>query len=168
MAKTHLFIISFLGLFSISPFSCAVDYLPSIVDVLLSDKVPATQSPTQPQIQNVYIAQTHVHQVDDDYFSLTGNRDALLKVQVVAGQQQAAPPVTVTLELEGETTTLNLLGPEILPPQFNASLGAVQHKFIDDFEVSAPTALSLTMLDIHFFRQINTGDYPDGWQQELA
>ncbi len=24
------------------------------------------------------------------------------------------------------------------------------------------------MLDIHFFRQINTGDYPDGWQQELA
>jgi len=116
MAKTHLFIISFLGLFSISPFSCAVDYLPSIVDVLLSDKVPATQSPTQPQIQN-------------DYFSLTGNRDALLKVQVVAGQQQAAPPVTVTLELEGETTTLNLLGPEILPPQFNASLGAVQHKF---------------------------------------
>ncbi|MBW8016701.1 MAG: hypothetical protein FVQ82_10975 [Planctomycetes bacterium] len=42
-------------------------------------------------IAGVYLAQTHVLEPDDSLFKLVGNRDALLKVQVVAPPGTAVP-----------------------------------------------------------------------------
>ncbi|MGL4421599.1 MAG: M66 family metalloprotease, partial [Gemmataceae bacterium] len=145
-------------------------------------------------IEGVFLAQTHVMKPDQPYFRLTGNRDTLLKVHVVAPNGDKAPPVTATLKVGGETTTLTLKGPETLPKTLPSEPGVVQHRLDDSFTVlipakwvrkglqvevaageakvqhaiavGAPTIIPIQMFDMHYFGK-GSGDYPQGFFKEL-
>lgn len=145
-------------------------------------------------IAGVYLAQTHVLRPDDPLFKLVGNRPTLLKVQVVAPNGTAVPPVTAVLSVDSETTTLTLDGPDTLPGNFEAEIGKVEHRYDDSFttlipaewilpglnisvtagtatvnhdiKVGAPTELKMKMFDIHYFG-LGTNDYPAGAFDEL-
>jgi hypothetical protein len=146
-------------------------------------------------INAVYFAQTHVLKPDNPYFGLVGNRPALIKAHVVDPGTPAAPPVTATLSLGGQTLVLPLTGPATLPAAVPDGLGVVQHAYGDSFtaimpaawvkpglrvnvtagpasvdftnlKIGAPTKVIMRMFDIHYFGQ-TTGDYPAGWKEEL-
>ncbi len=150
------------------------------------------------EVAEVFFAQTHVMRQLDPGFKLIGGRDTLLKVQVVAPgpSSVASPAVSATLTLKGQTTTLALQGPGVLPPSFNATFGQVQHTASDSFMamlpgawispglsitlevagkrlplppivVGAPTELVWTMLDLHLFGPSTISEYTPGWNQEF-
>ncbi|MDX1679994.1 MAG: M66 family metalloprotease [Akkermansiaceae bacterium] len=148
-----------------------------------------------PQIDAVYVAQTHMHKTDHPYFRLVAQRDAHIKVHVVDPAMSAAPEVKATLNLNGKLTEIPLTGPATLPASIPDGPGVVEHTASNSFtgtipaalvqrgltlsvtagsastdlgvlNVGAPTKVIMTMLDVHYFTQ-TTGDYPDGWQQEL-
>jgi len=145
-------------------------------------------------IEHVYTAQTHVLPIDTDVMKLVADRPALLKAQVTAPQGIAAPPVTAVLSLGERQMTMPLGGPSVLPTEFNAALGVVEHSMVDSFTglipaqwvqpglhvtvraadehreydvaVGAPTRVVMSMFDVHYF-QLSPGDYPAGWKEEL-
>lgn len=149
---------------------------------------------TDIRIEAVYLAQTHVMKPDQPYFRLTGNRDALLKVQVVSASGAAAPPVQALVRSKSEAVMLTLQGPATLPKSFTPEPGVVQHRLDDSFTaliparlvrpglsvevragsqtvrhelaVGAPTVVKMKMFDIHYFGKKGT-DYPEGFFQEL-
>lgn len=143
----------------------------------------------------VFFAQTHVLRPSDPYFGLVSDRPALIKAHLTSESGEAAPEVTATLTLNGETTTLDLVGPTILPPYADLSPGKVVHSFDDSFTklipkewiqpglevtiqagdqqvyfgnllIGAPNRIPMTMIDAHFFSE-GTGDHPDGWQEDM-
>jgi Peptidase M66 len=145
-------------------------------------------------ISVVFLAQTHVMQPDQPYFKLTGNRDALLKVQVVSRSAEAAPPVVATVVSGGETNQFALVGPATLPGSFNSQPGQVKHSFGDSFttmiparlvrsgmkilvsvasqkweheiKVGAPTMIHMKMFDVHYFGR-GAANYPTNMFREL-
>ncbi|MHC4742674.1 MAG: M66 family metalloprotease, partial [Planctomycetota bacterium] len=145
-------------------------------------------------IAGVYLAQTHVLEPDDPLFKLVGNRPALLKVQVLAPEGTAVPPITAFLSVGRATTTLTLDGPDTLQDTFKAAPGLVEHRYDDSFttlipaewvrpglrvrvaagsatvyydiKVGAPTELKMKMFDIHYFG-LGSSDYPAGALDEL-
>jgi hypothetical protein len=146
-------------------------------------------------IDAVYFAQTHVLKPDNPKFGLVGNRDALIKAHVVDLGTPAAPPVSATLTLGGQTLVLPMTGPATLPASIADGLGVVQHSSANSFtavipaewvkpglavnvtagaatvnfanlKIGAPTKVIMRMFDIHYFGQ-TTGDYPAGWKEEL-
>jgi hypothetical protein len=149
---------------------------------------------TEPIIVKVYLAQTHVLRPDDALFKLVGNRDTLLKVQVLGPNGTAAPPVTALLTVDSDTTTLTLDGPGTLVDSFQAALGQVEHRHDDSFttlipavwirpglnievtagsdtathdiKVGAPTEIKMKMFDVHYFGW-GDRDYSAGIFEEL-
>ncbi|WP_144392970.1 sialate O-acetylesterase [Pleionea sediminis] len=147
------------------------------------------------KIEAVYLAQTHVLPPEAPLFKLVGNRDALLKVQVIDPNEVASPDVTVNLQLGDQFDSLTLDGPTLLPSTFNGEKGQVEHSFDDSFtvvipaqwispglsievvaaeqraeydlNVGAPTDIKMKMFDIHYFGQ-GDSDYPAGTFAELA
>lgn len=130
-------------------------------------------------IDEVYFAQTHVHTTQDTFFLLTGNRDVLLKVHVLAPENPASPKVEAEISVGGSSQTITLSGPDKLPATFEKEFGKVVHTFEDCFtgiipkemvrpglevtintqdsqvtkqaRVSAPNPMILKMFDVHFF-----------------
>jgi len=91
------------------------------------------------EIAEVYLAQTHVQKPDDALFKLVGNRNALLKVQVIAPDGMAASPVTAEVSSAGgQSTTLTLTGPGTLADSFDSYPGTVDHRYDDSFTVVIP------------------------------
>ncbi len=146
-------------------------------------------------IEAVFFAQTHVQKPDSPWFKLVGNRDALIKVHVVSPTPASAPPVTAWLSLRGVETNLSLRGPATLPPTTPLEPGVVEHRFDNCFTamipkewvqrglqvrvsageaqvaftnlaVGAPTVVTMTMFDIHYFAHEDI-DYAKGWEREL-
>ncbi len=145
-------------------------------------------------IAGVYLAQTHVLEPDDPLFKLVGNRPALLKVQVIAPNGTAVPPVKAVLSVGRATTTLTLDGPDTLQDTFKVAPGLVQHRYDDSFttlipaewirprlniavtagsvtvdhdiKVGAPTEVKMKMFDVHYFG-LGNRDYPAGAFDEL-
>ncbi|MCU0663523.1 MAG: M66 family metalloprotease [Myxococcota bacterium] len=147
-------------------------------------------------IDAVFFAQTHVQQPDHEYFTLVGNRETLIKAHVVAPEKPKAPAVKAILALNDKTLELPLTGPENLPASISIEPGVVQHSYEDSFtgfipkewmqpglsvtveaasdrkefndlKIGAPTKVIMTMFDVQYFADTN-GDYPTGWQEELA
>lgn len=148
-----------------------------------------------PQIDAVYVAQTHMLKPDNPYFKLVSGRDAHIKVHVVDPAMGASPEVKATLSLGGNSTDIILTGPATLPASIPDGPGIIQHTASNSFtgtipaalvkpglslsltagsansnlgviNVGAPTKVIMTMFDVHYFAK-TTGDYPAGWQQEL-
>ncbi len=146
-------------------------------------------------IDAVYLAQKHVLEPTDTLFKLFSDLDALIKVNVVSSAQSTAPPVIATLTLNGNTTTIDLIGPATLPLSIPKGPGVQMHNFADSFtailpkewvqpglvvevqagessrlfdelKVGAPSKIIMTMFDVHYFNN-SPGDYPEGWQSEL-
>lgn len=146
-------------------------------------------------IDAVYFGQTHLLKPDDALFGLVSDRDALLKVHVVDPATPAAPDVTATLSLDGNTLEVPLTGPATLPAAIPDGPGVVQHSYDDSFtatlpaawvqpgleitveagvstvvldnlEIGAPNPVVMTMFDVGYFSP-PTGDYPTGWQEEI-
>jgi hypothetical protein len=149
---------------------------------------------TEVTVKHVYLAQTHVLKPDDALFKLVGNRDTLLKAQVLAPNGTAAPAVTAVLSVGDDSTTLTMSGPGTLVDSFEADLGKVDHSHDDSFKVlipaewirpglnvevragndsvnydikvGAPTVVKMKMFDVHYFG-LGTNDYPAGTMEEL-
>lgn len=145
-------------------------------------------------VKEVYLAQNHVQKPDDTLFKLVGNREALLKVQVIAPNGTAVPTVTAVLSVDNDTTTLTLDAPDTLHDTFEDMTGKVQHSYEDSFtavipaewirpglrievtagnstvahdiKVGAPTAVKMHMYDVHYFG-LGNNDYPAGTLEEL-
>ncbi len=156
----------------------------------ISDKAITSDA----RIDAVFLAQTHVMQPDQPYFKLTGNRDALLKANIISPSGGPAPDVVATVESGGETSTFKLVGPSVLPTSLSSDPGLVQHRYEDSFtmmiparlvriglvvevragssvvrhkiQVGAPTLVHLKMFDVHYFGK-GEGDYPTNLFQEL-
>jgi hypothetical protein len=152
-----------------------------------------TQSPDA-RIDAVFLAQTHVMKPDQPYFRLTGNRETLLKVHVISPTGGPAPEVVAHIMSGGETNTLTLKGPAILPRSLPSEPGVVQHRYEDSFtamiparlvrkgmvvevragasvvrhdiNVGAPTVVQMKMFDVHYFGR-GTNDYPLNFFKEL-
>ncbi len=147
-------------------------------------------------IDTVYFCQTHVLEPDHPYFRLVGQKDTLIKVHVLSDTGEAAPPVTVDLQLDDEATTIELTGPSILPEAFCKEPGKVVHCFDDCFTatipgrwiskgltvtvkagdvekafnelcIGPPLRLHMTMFDIHYFDYEDV-DYPDTYVEEIG
>ena len=146
------------------------------------------------RIEAVFLAQTHVMQPGQSYFKLTGNRDALIKAQVVSPSGASSPEVMALVINGGETNTLKLKGPAVLSKSFAAEPGVVQHRFDDSFTVliparlvrkgmiievragtsvvrheivvGAPTVVQMKMFDVHYFGR-GKEDYPANFLKEL-
>ena len=131
---------------------------------------------------------------EQPYFKLTGNRAALLKVNVISPSSGTAPEVVATVMSGGETNTFKLAGPATLPKSLPSEPGLVQHRYEDSFttmiparlvrsglvvevragssvvrhniQVGAPTVVHLKMFDVHYFGK-GEGDYPTNLFQEL-
>ena len=149
---------------------------------------------SQITISQVYLAQTHVLKPDDPLFKLVGNRDTLLKVQVIAPNGTPVPTVTADLSLGNDTTTLTLDAPSAIQETFEDKLGKVNHRYYDSFtnvipaewvkpglhvsvkagsstvehdiKVGAPTLVKMNMFDVHYFG-LSGYDYPAGTFEEL-
>jgi len=154
----------------------------------------STAGESDARIATVWLAQTHVMQPDQPYFKLTGNRDTLLKVDVVSASGAPAPEVFALVMSGGETNMLKLQGPAILPKSLPSEPGQVQHRFEDSFigmipaplvrpgmkvgvrvgtsiwrhdiKVGAPTVVLMKMFDVHYFGR-GTNDYPPRFLKEL-
>jgi hypothetical protein len=152
---------------------------------------------TELEIVAVFLAQTHVLPPDSPLFKLVGNRDALLKVQLVGRAAAPAPAVTVTVTAKDglNQTEMTLSGPATLSSTWEGRLGVVHHRAEDswmvtighewvqpgvsidinagdahvrhELAVGAPTRVQMHMFDVHYFGRGN-GDYPSGWEDELA
>lgn len=146
------------------------------------------------RIDAVFLAQTHVLQPTDPYFTLTSNRPALLKVHVISPSAGQAPVVRANVILGNNRRELTLQGPAMLPRSLPSAPGQVQHTFSDSFTVMIPAQwvrqgmrveiqaknsvvahdikvgasnpVPMQMFDIHYFKP-STGDYPAGFLQEL-
>jgi len=147
-------------------------------------------------IDSVYFAQTHVLEPEHPYFRLVGGLDTLIKVHVLSPTGPSAPVVQATLTLDGESTTLELTGPAVLPSSFCKDPGKVVHKLDDCFTatipgrwikkglkvavkageaersldklcIGPPIRLNMTMFDVHYFDYADV-DYPDGWVAEIG
>lgn len=73
--------------------------------------------PSDMQVQQVQLAQTHLQSPDAPYFNLTANRWALLKVDITSLSAANAPDITaIVIDKHGkELGRVNLTGPEKLP-----------------------------------------------------
>lgn len=145
---------------------------------------------------DVFFAQTHVLQPENNLFKLVSNRASLIKAHVTSPIQAEAPLVKAILTLDGNSEEISLSGPEVLPESINILPGEVFHTFDDCFTgiipkewvqpglvveiqagdetytydkltIGAPNKVIMTMFDVHYF-QHTPGDYPTGWQEELA
>ncbi len=94
------------------------------------------------KIDAVYIAQTHVLPPNNKYFRLVSDRKALLKVQVIKGDNAEnncdSPEVKAVLTLNGKDETIILKGPKKLSKSFQKALGKVQHTYDDSFTAFIP------------------------------
>lgn len=147
-------------------------------------------------IDSVFFAQTHIMEPHHPYFKLTGGRDTLIKVHVLSPSGEAKPEVTAEFTLDDNSNVITLEGPKRLPKRFCKEPGKLVHKFDDSFtamipgkyiskgvkvtvrageaekvfdplHVGPPTAMKMTMFDIHYFGYADV-DYPEGWAEELA
>jgi hypothetical protein len=89
-------------------------------------------------IDAVFLAQTHVQKPDDPYFVLTANREALLKVHLIAPYGTAAPEVSARLINSTQSIDIKLSGPQQLPQSIPSEPGLVVHQFSDSFTATLP------------------------------
>jgi len=158
--------------------------------------IPTIQpSQSNPYIDAVFLAQTHVNKPDDPYFKLTGNRPALLKVHVLSPTAEPAPKVYAKVSVEKHSTEFILSGPSQLPKSLPSEPGKVQHQLSDSFstmipanwvrkgmhidifagknqvshkiKVGAPSKITMRMFDIHYFGKKSRHDYPETFFKEL-
>ncbi len=144
---------------------------------------------------DVFFAQTHVQKSTDAFFKLISDRSVLVKVNVSSATVTTAPTINIQLSLSGNTTTIGLVGPAVLPSGLNFSPGIALHQFSDsytatipvewvkpglqltlnvgsetipfnDLKIGAPNKLDMKMFDVHFFN-LTPGNYPVGWKEEL-
>lgn len=161
----------------------------------LSGQTPLARPQTSDaRVDAVFLAQTHVMLPDQPWFRLVGNRETLLKAHVVSPTGAAAPHVVALIVSGGETNTLELKGPAMLPKSLPSEPGVVQHRYEDSFtgmiparcvrkgmvvevragasavrrdiNVGAPTVVQMKMFDVHYFGR-GTNDYPAGFFKEL-
>ena len=85
-----------------------------------------------------YLAQTHVLQPDEPYFSLTANREALLKVHLIAPHNTLAPKVSARLINSAQSIVIELKGPRRLPQSIPITPDQVLHQFSDCFTATLP------------------------------
>lgn len=130
-------------------------------------------------IDRIYFAQTHILPAEAPYLALVGNRDTLIKVQVLAPGNPRAPKVEAAFSVGDEEETIVLDGPSRLPEVFDAAPGSVEHSAEDSFigvipkammkpglqvtvrsqssettqnlKVGAPNPMSIKMFDVHYF-----------------
>ena len=161
---------------------------------MLAPILVAKAEPFDARIEAVFLAQTHIMQPDQPYFKLTGNRDVLLKANVVSPSGAAASAVTAIVISGGETNVFTLKGPAMLPKTLPSEPGVVQHRYEDSFttmiparlvrtgmeievrsgnsvvhhaiKVGAPTRVEMKMFDVHYFGR-GEGEYPTNMFQEL-
>ncbi len=90
------------------------------------------------KIAQVFFAQHHVQAPDHPYFTLVGDLEALLKVQVCSERGSRSPGVFARLQLGSRTLELPLRGPERLPlpPAGNPLL--MKHAYEDSFTALVP------------------------------
>ena len=148
------------------------------------------------KLEKVYIAQTHVLSPDNSLFQLVSGKDALLKINLSSPGSITAPQISAFLELNGSSIEKDLAGPEIIPLDFNSTVGEVIHEFDDsytvliegswiqpglkisikigdttynyhDLSIGAPNKIVMNMFDVHFFSYAGSNDYPSGWVDEL-
>lgn len=146
-------------------------------------------------IDAVFFAQTHVQKPDHELFKLVSDREALIKIHVVAPSAPKSPEVTITLRLGGQTHELAAEGPDVLPESIPSEPGIVDHFQSDSFtavipahwvqpglaveieaakdkvalsdlRIGAPTKVIMNMFDVHYFAS-SPGDYEEGWKEEL-
>lgn len=146
-------------------------------------------------IDAVYFAQTHVLEPSAPFFKLVGNKETLIKAQVLSDSGVAAPVVEAELSLDGKTTRIPMNGPSILPISFCKAPGKVVHRYEDSFTamipaswvkrgleitvhagetryhvdpiaIGPPLLMHMTMFDIHYFDYEDV-DYPNGYDEEL-
>lgn len=147
-------------------------------------------------IDAVYFAQNHVLEPENKLFKLVSNLKALIKVHVISSQQKIqSPDVHAVLSLNGDSLTLNLNGPDILPTSIPKASGVVDHKYENSFtttipkewikpglkvfikagsksvihdnlKIGAPNKVMMTMFDVNYFKS-SPGDYNSGWKEEL-
>ena len=90
------------------------------------------------QIQDVFIAQTHVLRPTDKYFKLVAEKPALLKVNLTASKRGiAAPRVKALISSGNSTGTLLLSGPAKVPRRIKTQ----EHRFENSFTVLIPGRL---------------------------
>ena len=89
---------------------------------------------TDINIDDVFLAQTHVLRPTDLFFKLTADRVALLKVNITSSSGLSAPAVSAIISLNGQTTILRLKGPSKLPTYINPD----EHSFDNSFTVDIP------------------------------
>lgn len=146
------------------------------------------------RVTALFLAQTHVMQPGQPYFKLTGNRDTLVKAQVVSPSGSPAPEVVAIVMSGGEINTFKLQGPDTLPKSLPLEPGVVKHRYEDSFTtmipgrlvrkglvvevragsgvirhqiaVGAPTVVPIKMFDVHYFGR-GEEDYPTNFFQEL-
>ena len=80
----------------------------TVVHDTIEQNNTATGVAAEITIDAVYFAQTHVLEPHHPYFRLVGGRNALIKVHALSGVGIEAPPVTVSLELDEESTEVAL------------------------------------------------------------
>ncbi len=142
----------------------------------------------------VFFAQTHVRQPSDDGFRLVSGKDALIKVNLTADNENSLE-VKAVLTLGSTTETIVLTAPTTVTTPIDLRPGFIEHTFensftamipkelvqpglsivveagtetarFDNLKIGAPNKIIMNMFDTHFF-QSSPGDYTEGWKNEL-
>lgn len=156
------------------------------------DDVIVTSADGSLGVAGIYLAQTHVLPVDSEYACLVSDREALLKVDLIARKpDEKAPNVLVTTKLASQTATFKLVGPALVPTVREKK----HHGFSDSYtvmlpkewirpglvlqivagplakdltvQVGAPNPLHLTLLHFNIFRAPKPVQEPPDWPAEF-
>jgi len=101
--------------------------------------IPASRDASTPiRIDRVFFAQHHVMEPENPLFRLTGNLEALIKVQVYADRPVQSPYVFAILELEGRKREMRLQGPRVLPRKLDVDPVLMEQSYDDSFTAIIP------------------------------
>jgi len=98
----------------------------------------AKASDATPKIVQVFFAQQHVQAPDNPLFTLVGNLEALIKVQVYSQTARPSPAVCAKLALGANVLDLPLKGPELLPKPPTGNPILMEQRFEDSFTAIIP------------------------------
>jgi len=92
----------------------------------------------KPKITQVFFAQHHVLAPDNRLFTLVGNLDALIKVQVYSETTRPSPAVSARLMLGANVLELPLKGPALLPKPPTGNPILMEQRYEDSFTAIIP------------------------------
>jgi cell division septation protein DedD len=93
---------------------------------------------TTPKIAQVFFAQHHVLSIDNPLFTLVGNLEALIKVQVYSQTARQSPAVSAKVALGANVLDLPLKGPEVLPKPPACNPIVMEQRYEDSFTAIIP------------------------------